>query len=79
MTISLDELNEAEKQIAFTNASQRKRRKIERPDKQNVSEAVGGFSKEERRLAKKTRRAAEKKDDEAEVTEKLRYVFSVSN
>ena len=82
MTISLDRSKEAGNAIAYTNASQGKRRKIERPDKRDVSENVNGLSKEERRLAKKAKRAtgrAERKDHEADVTGKSKYIFSLPN
>ena len=82
MPISLDSSNEAGSLIAYANASQGKRRKIERPDKQDVSKAVNGLSKEERRLAKKARKAtdqAERKDDKADVTGKSRYTFNLPN
>ena len=81
MPISLDSSNEAGSLIAYANASQGKRRKIERPDKQDVSKAVNGLSKEERRLAKKARKAtgrAETKDDKADMTGKSRYTFNLS-
>lgn len=80
MTIALDGSIEAGNSIAYTNVSQGKRRKIERPDKQDVSEAANGMSKAERRLAKKSRRAidrAERKNDEADVTGESRYIFTL--
>ena len=80
MTISLGNSNEAGDSIAYTNASQGKRRKIEQPDKQDISETANGISKAERRLAKKSRRAtdrAERKNDEADVTGKSRYIINL--
>lgn len=80
MTIALDGSIEAGNSFAYTDVSQGKRRKIERPDKQDVSEAANGMSKAERRLAKKSRRAidrAERKNDEADVTGESRYIFTL--
>ena len=82
MTVSLDESSEAGNLIAYRNASRGKRRKIERPDQQDVSEAVNGISKEERRRAKKLRKGndrAERKDEEEDVTGKSRYIFILSD
>ena len=79
MTVTLDG-NEAGNFMPYTNASQGKRRKIERPDKQDASEASSRISKEERRLAKKAKRAtdrSQRSNDEVEAAGKSRYIFSL--
>ena len=79
MTVSLDG-NEAGNFMPYSNSNQGKRRKIERPDKQDASEAGSRISKEERRLAKKAKRAtdrAQRVNDEIEVTGQSRYIFSL--
>ena len=65
MSLSPNTPAESEKMIGDAGTGSRKRRKVEQAEQQNGI-AVNGISKEERRLAKKTRRAASRAETGAD-------------